>query len=361
LLTEELQNLYSQQIQVYVKLLIQKEQKMSQKFQLCSVIILVAVGNSFQHSIAKRSDSEGGRAQFQIDQRYPDGRQGEIPTIILKKDQTIEFSCATTDEITSCDWMGPFHEPRYACKIINDDSNRVNSKDCDGRGWSRTANYQTRIERKNGHNVCIIKGKIGYDLEKPENGKWKCRLETILKNGEYVDAQEEFNVEFLKPASVVLKIAPGHHADNELETQIFENEEMEVTCEAKNGLPAPHILWKLNSKEIDFQSTQYKDRFIMISNEGPTEDYVGSWSQTQKIKYIANLDDNGEILQCHVRQEDDKGTIDIYSNEDAKLFLSVKQILEPPRALSMGIVGAIVGVIIAIILAFFVPCLCLAY
>ena len=74
-----------------------------------------------------------------------------------------------------------------------------------------------------------------------------------------MDAQEEFNVEFLKPASVVLKIAPGHHADNGLEAQIFENieifenEEMEVTCEAKEGLPAPHILWKLNTKEIDFK------------------------------------------------------------------------------------------------------------
>ena len=36
-----------------------KEQKMSQKFHLSSVIILVAVGNSFQHSIVKRSDTEG--------------------------------------------------------------------------------------------------------------------------------------------------------------------------------------------------------------------------------------------------------------------------------------------------------------
>ena len=132
-------------------------------------------------------------------------------------------------------------------------------RDCDGRGWSLAANYQTRIEKKNGHNICTIRGKIGYDLDKPENGKWKCRLETILNNGQYVDAQEEFNVEFLKPASVVLKIAPGHHADNGLEAQIFknieifENEEMEVTCEAKNGLPAPHILWKLNTKEIDFK------------------------------------------------------------------------------------------------------------
>ena len=60
----------------------------------------------------------GGRAQFKIDQRYPNGRQGEIPTIILKQDKTVEFNCATTDEITSCDWMGPFHEPRHACKIM---------------------------------------------------------------------------------------------------------------------------------------------------------------------------------------------------------------------------------------------------
>ena len=91
----------------------------------------------------------------------------------------------------------------------------------------------------------------------------------------------------------------------------------------------------------------------MISNEGPTEDSIGSWSQTQRIKYVANLDDNGEILQCLVKQEDDQGDVNTYSSdEQARIFLSVKKVLEPPRALSMGIVGAIVGVIIAIILAF---------
>ena len=58
----------------------------------------------------------GGRSNFIIDNRYPDGGEGEKPTIILRKGKEIEFNVSSFDELTSCLWRGPFSRTK-TCQI----------------------------------------------------------------------------------------------------------------------------------------------------------------------------------------------------------------------------------------------------
>ena len=91
----------------------------------------------------------------------------------------------------------------------------------------------------------------------------------------------------------------------------------------------------------------------MINEDGPREVSSGSWSHHQRIQYVANIKDRGEILQCVAEQSDDEGDITNNTNEQSKFFLAIKAApLPPPTAVPMSAIGAIIGMIIAIILAF---------
>ena len=90
----------------------------------------------------------------------------------------------------------------------------------------------------------------------------------------------------------------------------------------------------------------------MINEDGPREVSSGSWSHHQRIQYVANIKDRGEILQCVAEQSDDEGDITTNTNEQSKFFLAIKAApLPPPTAVPMSAIGAIIGMIIAIILA----------
>ena len=104
---------------------------------------------------------------------------------------------------------------------------------------------------ENGHHVCSIKGKIGVDPNINDEGSWDCRVQTVLANGDFDDATESFQVKFLKPATVSMEVIRGHQDGQEAE--IFETENMEFSCKADFGLPQPNIVWKLNTKVIDFK------------------------------------------------------------------------------------------------------------
>ena len=58
----------------------------------------------------------GGRSRFLIDRRYPEGRDGETPRIILQRDKHVNFSCSSIDDFNSCQWKGPFSDLR-PCQI----------------------------------------------------------------------------------------------------------------------------------------------------------------------------------------------------------------------------------------------------
>ena len=59
---------------------------------------------------------KGGRSDFIIDKKYPDGPAGERPTIILRKGKEIEFNVSSFDELTNCQWRGPFSRTK-TCQI----------------------------------------------------------------------------------------------------------------------------------------------------------------------------------------------------------------------------------------------------
>ena len=84
-----------------------------------------------------------------------------------------------------------------------------------------------------------------------DEGSWDARVQTVLANGEFKDAMESFQVKFLKPATVTMDVIRGHKDGQEAE--IFETENMEFCCKADYGLPQPNIVWKLNTKVVDFK------------------------------------------------------------------------------------------------------------
>ena len=99
--------------------------------------------------------------------------------------------------------------------------------------------------------VSSVKGKIGVDPSINDEGSWDCRVQTVLANGDFDDATESFQVKFLKPATVSMEVIRGHQDGQEAE--IFETENMEFSCKADFGLPQPNLVWKLNTKVIDFK------------------------------------------------------------------------------------------------------------
>ena len=58
----------------------------------------------------------GGRQKMHVDERYPVGVPGEIPSIVLQRDKQIEFNCSSLDEISNCNWIGPF-SAGHPCSI----------------------------------------------------------------------------------------------------------------------------------------------------------------------------------------------------------------------------------------------------
>ena len=72
--------------------------------------------NDLFHDWIKSFILPGGRSNFIIDNRYPDGGEGEKPTIILRKGKEIEFNVSSFDELTSCLWRGPFSRTK-TCQI----------------------------------------------------------------------------------------------------------------------------------------------------------------------------------------------------------------------------------------------------
>ena len=134
-----------------------------------------------QNEYNNDSYSLGGRSVYQIDKRYPVGISGEIPTITIKKDVTVDFNCSSYDPWLSCIWKAPFTSSpcpmflagtdRYGTSIFVDTLQllgyfRSKSDDCSD--WSSTSNYQIRYEEKNGLHVCSIHGKIGIDQNHPD-------------------------------------------------------------------------------------------------------------------------------------------------------------------------------------------------
>ena len=53
---------------------------------------------------------------MQVDERYPVGAPGEIPSIVLQRDKQVQFNCSSLDEISNCNWIGPF-SAGHPCSI----------------------------------------------------------------------------------------------------------------------------------------------------------------------------------------------------------------------------------------------------
>ena len=48
------------------------------------------------------------------------------------------------------------------------------------------------------------------------------------------------------------------------EAEIYDTEDVEITCIAENGLPEPNIQWFLNTRQIDFKANEYKKKFEIM-------------------------------------------------------------------------------------------------
>ena len=108
----------------------------------------------------------------------------------------------------------------------------------------------------------------------------------------------------------------------------------------------------LNILHHFFSSPEFRDRFSILSNEGPQEDRAGSWSHTQKISYRADIRDAGEFLHCYSEQTDDQGTVTRHTGagEAARFYLSVKMTPVTGAVVSASAIGAIVGFILLLVL-----------
>ena len=98
----------------------------------------------------------------------------------------------------------------------------------------------------------------------------------------------------------------------------------EVSCKADDALPKPKIQWLLNNNIIDFNSAEFRDRFQLVDNEGPSQRTTDIWYQEQKIRYTADRRDNENVLKCQVEQVDDQGTVSLQSNSNSKYTLYIK-------------------------------------
>ena len=176
---------------------------------------------------------------------------------------------------------------------------------------------------------------MGIDSRKSEEGEWECRLEAVTQTGAYVDASEKFQVQFLRPASISVSVVGDHDHQNQ-QVNTYPGEEIEVSCEARDGLPEPRVKWFLNRQEIDFSAPQFRERFSLESEDGPRLSSSGGWSHLQTIRYTAGAADNGMILQCATQQFDDEGTPFMSEPEHAKYFLSIKEMPVTASGVSMG-------------------------
>ena len=105
---------------------------------------------------------------------------------------------------------------------------------------------------------------------------------------------------------------------------MYDTDVAEITCTAEDGLPQPKIQWFLNNNLIDFDSNEFRDRFKLLDNEGPSQRSEDSWYQVQRISYTADRRDSEKVLQCQAEQVDDQGDIAWQTNEDAKYTLFIK-------------------------------------
>ena len=167
----------------------------------------------------------------------------------------------------------------------------------------------------------------------------------------------------MRPANVNVNIERGNkNTEGELEAkeqkrsseaEIYDTEEVEITCRADDGLPEPKIHWFLNTKLIDIRSNEFKDKFELIGEDGPKESPVGSHSHMQKLKYTANINDNGKFIQCQALQVDDENNENWAFNAKSKFQLYIKAVPLPEGpVVTAAMIGSIIGIIIILILLF---------
>ena len=145
----------------------------------------------------------------------------------------------------------------------------------------------------------------------------------------------------------------NRNAKRSSEAEIYDTEEIEITCTAQDGLPEPNIQWFLNTKHIDFKSNEFKNKFEIIDEDGPKEQSPGKHFHMQKLKYLASIQDNGKFIQCRALQVDDEDHENWAYSEKSKFQLYIKAVpLPDPPVVTGAMIGSIVGVIIILILLF---------
>ena len=177
----------------------------------------------------------------------------------------------------------------------------------------------------------------------------------------YQHDQQFFEVKLLKPATVFVDIHRGqkmeedgtHQAHRSAEAEIYDTEDVEITCTAENGLPEPNIQWYLNTRQIDFKANEFKNKFAIIDEDGPKEKSPGKFFHLQKMKYTASISDNGKFIQCQAQQVDDENHVNQAFSDRSKFQLYIKAVPLPDGpVVTTAMIGSIVGVIIILILAF---------
>ncbi len=285
-------------------------------------------------SVASDSSAPEMRSgQFIIVDRYPDGLEGETPTMLMAPEERVTFSCKSSLVWDICRWKRPNSvEP---CGMFNDGD----SKSCNGLWGSVDGGSGWEIRHKDDL-TCEITGTASeFDA-----GEWNCELQSkpILNDNEmYEHDQEYFILKTVHSARL--------QADWPPEVDLVDGDEVQFEVGVTDAYPLPEIKWFLNSREFKPE---------LVDKTAPKQDSQGMYSFKQTMLYVANVEDAGKKLICIVRQIDDEENV---VEQQQEVFLGIKAAPPPEQTKSMsaGIIGAIIAVACFILLI--VILLCVAF
>ncbi|XP_023328084.1 uncharacterized protein LOC111701147 [Eurytemora carolleeae] len=271
------------------------------------------------------------RSMFSIVDRYPHGQPAQIPEIILKTEIRFNFNCSSQDVWLDCKWKFPISEE--PCAMYKSSSTQSCS----------FGDFKINYHKSGALHVCSIFGTLDPTIDL--QGDWNCDLTSLpIEEDKYDDDQQFFKLKYLKPALVSFTQEGRRGGEKEL----FEGENLEMTCSATQGFPEPEIVWLLNSQPVNFDS-----RFKVLETVGPRLDSAYNYFLKQRIQYTASTQENGKTISCKVVQTDDEENIsEVYDKDEPQIHLFIKDIpLPPPAVVTAEMIAGIVLVIIALLLA----------
>lgn len=284
--------------------------------------------NSFSDSGVAREKSP----HFRIVDRYPAGESGTSPDLVLKPRVTFNVNCSTTAVWHICKWKTPISDD--PCAMFKSDTMRR----------CPMADFQIRHQEVGALHVCSLTGTV--DPDGYNQGSWNCDLSSMPAGEQgdlYFEDQQYFNLKTIKAPDVKFS-----HSDRSSEKELFETEELEMTCTASNGWPEPTIVWFINSQPIKFDN----NKFTILKTDGPRLTGKDNFYLKQTIRYTSTLQENGKSISCKVHQTDDENNLSEVFNEDQMVHLFIREIPNPPAAVvTAEMITGIVLVIVALLLA----------